>query len=405
MYIKHPFKEQYYENIKRSLKEYEKCYPDRTKQTALRLIFWNFLYLFQKTKQTKYSRNDDYIRMAFLLGGGYGDYLIFANWLYYFYQRYADKRLKIVLFYHIKSATTIFNYPINNVEICDINDDNFRESDYDIVIQFSKFPKLVKVNKKEIDRKLPALEEYIDICERFYAENKVILDNMPRLDGYASWRSAVYGIKRIQEPDLFGSFHIEEQYRYPIKIQEDENAYLNQYGLNNGYITIHRGWDGTYAANVKAWSFKSCSDLIERIKSNFPQYKVVVIGSEHEQAPPGVESCDLNLIGRTNLEQVKVLLKHAVVHIDNEGGMVHLRHALSGGPSVVMFGPTSERVFGYSENENITSDICRLNCEWLTMDWPKICPRCPNATPCMDGITTQQVIAACHKVIKRRMKQ
>lgn len=40
-------------------------------------------------------------------------------------------------------------------------------------------------------------------------------------------------------------------------------------------------------------------------------------------------------------EKLKVILKHAKLHIDSEGGLVHLRHAIKGGPSVVLFGPTS----------------------------------------------------------------
>lgn len=49
---------------------------------------------------------------------------------------------------------------------------------------------------------------------------------------------------------------------------------------------------------------------------------------------------DVNLIGKTDWDDLKILLKNALYHIDGECGMVHLRKALKTGPSVVLFGPT-----------------------------------------------------------------
>lgn len=67
-------------------------------------------------------------------------------------------------------------------------------------------------------------------------------------------------------------------------------------------------------------------------------------------------------------------------------------------PSVVLFGPTSDRLFGYSENININAGACELFCEWLTSDWPIKCPRADTAL-CMEAITTDDVINACGKIL------
>ena len=173
---------------------------------------------------------------------------------------------------------------------------------------------------------------------------------------------------------------------------------------------MHRGWDEFSAEgnfHVKAWSLKSCGDIIPKLKKRFPEYKLLLLGL-HERQAPNPEGCDLNLIGKTSLEQVKVLLKHAACMVDNEGGMVHLRHALHGGPSVVMFGPTAPELFGYSENINLVSGACKQWCEWLFENWMYKCARTMESNhPCMEAITTDDVLEAVSKILaggKNRVK-
>ena len=242
--------------------------------------------------------------------------------------------------------------------------------------------------------------KFVEKCEKFYDENKLIIDNKPFLDGYGSAKSIVKGLKRIQEADIGGIFGITEEYVFPIQIMEDGDAYLRELGLEkNNYITVHRGWDSTYKeGNVKGWSLESCGDLIEKIKEAYPQIKVVVIGSSREQAPD-TSHADIDLVGATTLEQVKVLLKYARIHIDNEGGMVHLRYALHGGTSIVLFGPTSVELFGYSTNINLTSGVCGMWCEWMAPEWPYKCPKCEKGALCMETITTQMIIDEIEKIL------
>lgn len=98
------------------------------------------------------------------------------------------------------------------------------------------------------------------------------------------------------------------------------------------------------------------------------------------------------------------IVNHAALLVDNEGGMVHLRHALRGGSSVVLFGPTSKAVFGYPENENISSSVCDHWCEWQIPDWQYVCARLGTpGHPCMDAIRTEDVLAAVHRVLDGRV--
>ena len=70
-----------------------------------------------------------------------------------------------------------------------------------------------------------------------------------------------------------------------------------------------------------------------------------------------------------------------------------------GGPSVVLFGPTDEKFFGYEENINITARTCPHPCEWLTKDWMKKCLRTNYQQPCMQDIKPKDVLSQIKRVI------
>ena len=95
----------------------------------------------------------------------------------------------------------------------------------------------------------------------------------------------------------------------------------------------------------------------------------MLIGSRRETDIPGL----LDLRGRTTFAEVKALLRGAALHIGGEGLVPHLRHFLGGGPSVVLFGPTSARHYGYPENVNLHGSLCPEGCERLTASWQQRC--------------------------------
>ena len=376
---------------------------DAPRGIAIKLIWWNLKTLVkqhpaqkQKCQKMHNINGEDTsksVRLAFVPEGAYGDHLIFANWLQYFMERYQTPLICIDVYCASASIKSIFNYDIPNLTVV-FEKIAPKPKDYDAIFSFNRFPEIRYFRHGKISQLAPNLLHYIYQCESFMKENLHYFEHKPLHDGWSAAAGIVSGIKRIQQPDIYGVLGITEEYKYQIKVQEDEASYLAKLNLQPGeFITVHRGWDGAYPTNIKAWSLTSCGDLIHKLKITFPEKKIVVFGSERHQAPD-TSDADLDLIGETTLEQVKVLLKNAAVHIDNEGGMVHLRHAVHGGPSVVMFGPTSSEFFGYSENKNIRSDICRQWCEWLTAEWPAKCAKTREVgpTPCMDGIYSSDVV-------------
>ena len=342
-----------------------------------------------------------FINLAIVVEGGLGDYLLTANWLEYVRNEFIDNTVKIFIVYHIKSALAIF--PENDTAISLLKSSSYNPDSFDAEIRITTFPALGFAKEELIKKISPKLWRYIEQLKLFTNEIRFEFDNHPKTVALMSARTLIQGKKRIQEPDFYNILGITEDYRYNLPIKENEDSYLASIGLKDRkYILVHRGWDASAngdSFHVKAWSLKSCGDIIYRLKEEFPEYSIVLFGLSRNQAP-NPKGCDLDLLEKTSLEQVKVLLKHAACLIDNEGGMVHLRHALRGGSSVVLFGSTSPELFGYSENINIRKNVCSHWCEWITADWTQKCIKTEEKdSPCMNSITSIDIIESVRKII------
>ena len=341
--------------------------------------------------------------LAIFIGGGYGDYLLAANWIDYL-KRIIDENVCIDIFYESKKKKSAFSiFTIEDVRQHLLDEDEYRSESYLASIFVVSFPILKHGNEQTFKEIAPKLAEYILRLRQFNDSIRFECDLHPFLDCKMSARGVIYRKKRIASLDFDNLLGMTEDYIHKLPVEEDEEGYLCRLALEkNRFILVHRGWDASgpnVDFNVKGWSLKSCAGLMEKLKSRFSDYKIVLFGADSFQAPPS-DGCDLNLIGKTSMEQVKVLLRNAACLVDNEGGMVHLRHALHGGISVVLFGPTSPDFFGYSENINIRSNVCKQWCEWISSDWASKCIRTGRQeAPCMEAITTEDVVKAVEKVL------
>ncbi len=342
------------------------------------------------------------MNVGFLLGGGLGDMVVAANYLYKFRQKFGYENLRIDTFIHnsYSSAKVILYdegivnhiYPVRGFE------DSFHE--YDLFIHISRYPDVKKRDLKKMAQMMPELIEYVSLCERFRSENARFFTDAGITDGQSAMLSIINGKKRIHQPDVYGFLGVREEYEYDIPVMEDEYVFLDDLDLKSRcFITINRGVDTNYTKNsVKLWPQFYYNTLVKLLKKKYPDMILVQLGPSYDRCQT-FDGIDLDLIGKTNLEQVKVLLKHSLVHIDGEGGMVHLRHALKGGASVVMFGPTSSEFFGYSENENIVGNGCGTWCEWTVNSWQEKCLRGYKNSPCMMSIIPEKVMESVEKII------
>ncbi|HNX67997.1 MAG TPA: glycosyltransferase family 9 protein [Candidatus Omnitrophota bacterium] len=103
-------------------------------------------------------------------------------------------------------------------------------------------------------------------------------------------------------------------------------------------------------ADFKRWPVKYFAELILRIKKERGISGVAILGSRSERAlceelQGAVGAPSVVLAGETTLAETAMILKKAKLFIGNDGGLVHLAHALRV-PLVAFYGPVPPEVYG-----------------------------------------------------------
>ncbi|MGP0082774.1 MAG: glycosyltransferase family 9 protein [Steroidobacteraceae bacterium] len=240
-------------------------------------------------------------------------------------------------------------------------------------------------------RKLRRNQKLCDAVEnisKFGAQFEPFIQHHPRWDNFLA-RQAVY--MNRQRRNLLHAFSGIKPGDDSLLLETDESI-IATLGLTRGsFVTIHNGFDLSVVVIGSAATkcYPHFAEVVRLLKAERPDLPIVQIGARTSTPIPGV---DHNLISKINLRQPGALLRHAVRHIDNEGGLVHLARCF-GTRSTVIFGPTPIDYFGYKENQNIPPSACG-GCWFITESWMSHCPR-GFATP----ICTEQEPATIARMI------
>lgn len=226
-----------------------------------------------------------------------------------------------------------------------------------------------------ITRRHPKLARICNLLEERFPAFEACAEYLPFLDGHLARIATFMGMRRA---DLmhktcgikYGGDH------YPLKTSLDA---LTKYELNGKkFVTVSNGFDAEFNSRTTRATkvYPHMNQLTKLIKMAHPDIKIVQIGNSTSSP---LDSADLNLINATTITEVTGLLDHAELHIDSEGGLVHIATAV-GTKCCVLFGPTAPEYFGYDSNFNIAPNICG-NCYWITRNWMDQCvkyehPRC-----------------------------
>lgn len=159
--------------------------------------------------------------------------------------------------------------------------------------------------------------------------------------------------------------------------------------LPNKYITVNYGGgvDASSKNNsiAKDWPFEHVGKFVQLFKKKYSGIGVVQVGSKGTLELGGV---NVYVLGES-LELVKYVLQGSLLHVDKEGGLVHLATQL-GTKCIVCFGPTQVEYFGYAENINVCSGNCH-GCHCL-YDGFDVCARGMEKPECMWEITPEMVM-------------
>ena len=387
----------FYDIVDQKTKKYQaKCNNNEIYACIKFIYFFSNLLLkliFKKRNHIKAKRNTNNIKLGVYMNGGIGDALVNLNYLYCLkrYLKHENVILDVYFEKQIFKKLIPDDNIIDNYYISELN--NIDLDNYDVFFRLFRFPCIYKFNKNFIKTKSQKFYELLLEYDKFKQEhNKVVLQE-PRYDSIGKDISLANDRTRIQQPDIGGLLNIKTDYILPITVKNIDET-LDKFNLKGKtFITLNRGVGNKLSDSPKLWPLENYNNLIEKIKAKYPNYALVQIGDANSTF--GImQGVDLNLVGQTSFEELLVLLKTATLHIDCEGGLVHLRKALNAPQSVVLFGPTSKDFFGYSSNINIKAEnACKIACEWVSTQWETTCIKTQSAVnPCMQAITPEMVI-------------
>lgn len=188
------------------------------------------------------------------------------------------------------------------------------------------------------------------------------------------------------------SGHADEQI---ITLREEDYRAVEKY-KGQRYLTINNNAEG--GMQTKSWSFAYWAEVNRYIRQI--GFIPVQLGIQSDETLPLAE----RFYG--TVQESAALIKQSYGCITIEGGIAHIAKAV-GVDSVIIFGPTPVKTFGYENNINLRSSTCSP-CWWRKHDWFHHCTELGEkidknkVPPCMRDLKPETVIKAIHKILERR---
>lgn len=390
----------YFHQLESKAAKYRNKYSENPRRAALRMGLWNLVCAMRKfapvpaTCADKSPIRDDVLRIAIAEGGGIGDACFQTTYIKEIRKMFSRP---VVIDFFCRAYRAFDGFPF--IDNCMPYSQDLALDDYDVFIVSRRFYIVVKIDDEKTKRFSRRFYDFCMDCRRLTGETL----NMEYNDNLYSQYCILLGKNRLEQADPHGLIPVNRMTPRYMSWADDASGALDEFGLQPGkYITINRG-AGTPqpGRHPKLWPLDYYTRLVEMVRDAYPQYKIVQIGTP--DGTPPIVGTDINLVGKTSLDQVKVILKYAALHIDGEGGMVHMRRFLNGA-SMVFFGPTRVDVFGYPENINLRGTLCDGGCEWVTPNWYNGCVRGFDVSPCMRAITPDMAFGELCKFLDGQSK-
>lgn len=327
------------------------------------------------------------LKIAITFDGGIGDFVISLA----FVRKLAEiaPTAQIDIFGKKWIADVIFGCEKNVVNIYDAdtgreNPKKFKNR-YDIafrvlfivIVEYCNYPKVKKCSNELYRKILLSINDIAikDIC--FSYGNFLSIHQRAQKLGYDRYRFLGQGnIWNLSSVDSVLYLNL----RYKT---EFDRLNLGRYITFNYGASVVPGKEGMI--QTKVWPREYFCQFIMDFKKQHPDIKIVQLGDKNSIE---FQDADLTLLDQ-NLEVVKYVLANSLIHVDGEGGLVHVATQL-GTKCVVLFGPTPVWFYGYPQNRNIVSPICE-NCCHLKPDWYTSCVLGDEKPRCMKSITPEMV--------------
>lgn len=244
---------------------------------------------------------------------------------------------------------------------------------------------------------IPVLQKGLEMQKIF----KVFADNTPHLDGYLADITVAFGSARIPNMGLSTGLTVGQDDRVPLQLKPEGFAVLDKLGLSGKkYITIHDGintnTDTSSGYPTRCWPETNWRDFARLFKQRFPEILIVQLGGSKSRV---FDFADISLVGKTSVADLPYILEKSALHVDGESGMVQLANLTTATRSVVAFGPTPVKYFGYARNINVVSEKC-TDCMCIVKDWMTHCALdYPLNANCLAAVSAQTMFEKAGAVL------
>ena len=326
--------------------------------------------------------------IAIAISGGIGDYLVAARFIRDFAAAAAPIQVDIYA-NHPAVAKWAFA-PLDCVRSC-YDDAAFvsLKAEYDVAMRIGHSIAIAG----DFVQTHGALRRIVGNIVEYAKTVDVFTQHQPLMDGFLAQTAVYANLTRANFLHwMAGIAYGGDRYNAIF----DSNIAAKHNLHRKSYITIHNGFDAGFvvAGKTATKCYPHFASVIRILKEKWPHLPFVQIGTGTSEPIAG---SDLDLIGQTSLPEAAGLIEGALLHLDNEGGFVHLARCL-GTTSCVVFGPTPSSYFGYPGNINIDPVFCG-GCWSIDETWMSLCPRgFPNAR-CMAEQPPEAVAEAAHRFL------
>lgn len=356
-------------------------YRDHPHLASVKMLWWALRHVFFVSQKSSFKDKSTHIRVHMI--GGIGDFCVNMR-----YVKALSRHLGMKIAVSVDpSFDGVLDALIYGQDFACKAEDKI----YDIELSVCRYPFVEYVART---RKLDAAAlDYVKRIQNFYAEYYQLYEN--DFIGYSFCK--IKGIKRVNQADFDFSLDLNNT-NYRINTRLDKEKVLQKFGLSeDAYITVQTGGGKhftKYGTDVRQWSDESWKIFVSEFKQHCPQLKVVQIGTEGQKE---IADVDLNLCGKTSFDESLILLGCSKKHLQQEGGMVYVRHYLNAKPTYVLFGPTDPEFYNFSENIPLSSktECC---CEHLYRHWMVSCLKSDN----VERACTQlpEPCAVCREILR-----
>jgi Glycosyltransferase family 9 (heptosyltransferase) len=336
----------------------------------------------------------DDVLVAFRITGGIGDHLLAARYVRDLLAAVGEFRFDIYSTIPEDALWIFGNLPQLNGCFDEEFSWNQNFDRYPLAMYLAMFAVIYaeETDWRRLEKRNRRLWEVCKTLCRFRPEIEPFIERHPRLDGFLARKAVFVGMQRHNF--LHGMAGIAYGgHRLPLATAAEAMERFSLAGRR--YITVHNGFSTLQAHMVERGAkatkcYPHFAEVVAGLRERLPGLTVVQLGAGTTSTP--VDGVECNLLGRTTLPETAEILRHSLLHIDNESGLVHLAACL-GVKSCVLFGPTDAEFFAYDSNINLHPPVCG-GCWWITEDWMTTCPRGFVEARCLSQQRPETVIDA-----------